>query len=242
MKSLNLGKYKTIVISIALFIVFDAGVLILNFYIANQFGRDAVQVNLAGRQRTQSQLVIKALLQTDNALGSGNYIDRPLAELKSSYRTFDETLTAFTKGGTVMGADGELVQISATTSAHGRRILTETYETWAPIKEALQPIISFDAQIDRSAELIMTDEGAELEGDLFHAIMVATKDQRDSRILELANALTVHMEYEASRRAMRLRIIQVTGICLALINFFIILFHFIRNLSESDAKVEAAKR
>lgn len=242
MKALNVGKYKAIVISIALFIVFDTGVLILNFYIAEQFARDAVQVNLAGRQRTQSQLVIKALLQTDNALGSGNYIDRPLAELKSSYRTFDETLEAFSKGGTVIGAAGDPVFIPAMTNPHARRLLTETYETWLPIREALQPIIVFDARIERSAELIMTDEGAELEGDLFHAIMVATRDGRDARMLELANALAVHLEYEASRRAMRLRIIQVTGICLALLNFFVILFHFIRNLSESDARAELARK
>ena len=92
MGTMKSGKYRAIVLSIALFIVFDAGVLVMNFYIANQFAKDAVQVNLAGRQRTLSQRLLKALLQTDNALGSGNFIDTPLTELKDSYKTFDETL------------------------------------------------------------------------------------------------------------------------------------------------------
>ncbi|NNF66934.1 MAG: hypothetical protein HKM98_05450, partial [Gammaproteobacteria bacterium] len=87
-----------------------------------------------------------------------------------------------------------------------------------------------------------TDEGANLESDLFHAIMVASKDNRDSRLLELTKQLTVHLEYESARRATRLRIIQVTGIGLALINFFVILFHFIRNLNKYDQMVEKAKK
>ncbi|NNF61416.1 MAG: hypothetical protein HKO55_00865 [Gammaproteobacteria bacterium] len=242
MGAITSGKYRAIVISIALFIVFDAGVLIMNFYIANQFARDATEVNLAGRQRTLSQRLLKALLQTDNALGSGNYIDVPLNELKSSFRLFDDTLNAFNKGGEVMGVDGDPVLVEALDDPYARRMLTETIEQWLPLREALQPMLAFDAKIDRSAELIMTDAGAELEGDLFHAIMVATAEGRDTRLHELTNGLTVHMEYESTRRAARLRIIQVTGICLALINFFVILFHFIRNLNKYDAMIEQARK
>ena len=61
-------------------------------------------------------------------------------------------------------------------------------------------------------------------------------------LLDLTNSLTVYMENESSRRATRLRIIQVTGICLALINFFVILFHLIRNLNKYDALVEKARK
>ncbi|NNF65887.1 MAG: hypothetical protein HKM98_00090, partial [Gammaproteobacteria bacterium] len=197
MSAIKSGKYKAIVISIALFIVFDAGVLIMNFYIANQFARDALQVNLAGRQRTLSQRLVKALLQTDNALGSGNFIEAPLNELKSSYRVFDDTLAAFNNGGTIMGVDGENVSIEPFSDNLSRRLLTATLETWLPLRDALQPILEFDAKIERSAELIMTDEGANLESDLFHAIMVASKDNRDSRLLELTKQLTVHLEYES---------------------------------------------
>ena len=242
MSAMKSGKYNAIVLSIALFIVFDAGVLVMNFYIADQFARDAVQVNLAGRQRTLSQRLIKALLQTDNALGSGNFIETPLNELKAGYRTFDTTLNAFNKGGTITGVDGESVSIEAFSDTRSRRLLTDTLETWLPLQEALQPMLAFDSKIERSAELIMTDEGANLESDLFHAIMVASKDNRDNRLLKLTNDLAVHLEYESARRATRLRIIQVTGIGLALINFFVILFHLIRNLNKYDAMIEIAKK
>ncbi len=236
------GKYREIVISIALFIVFDAGVLIMNFYMASQFAQDATSVNLAGRQRTLAQTTMKALLQTDNALGSGNVIDAPLAELKNAAALFDETLHAFDMGGVVRGADGTAVRIEAVETDYGRRILARTEEVWAPFLGALGPILEFDAQIERNMELVMTEEGAELEGDLFHAIMVGTENNSSAELHDLMNSLTVHMENESARRAMRLRIIQVTGICLALINFFVILLHFIRNLKKSDVRVAAARK
>ena len=56
------------------------------------------------------------------------------------------------------------------------------------------------------------------------------------------NDLTVALEKGASARAERLRLIQVAGISLALINFVIILFHFIRKLGEGDRRTEAARR
>ncbi len=242
MKFMNSGKYREITLSIALFIVFDAGVLMMNFYMANQFARDATSVNLAGRQRTLSQTTMKALLQTDNALGSGNYIDEPLAELKGAARLFDESLHAFESGGSVEGPDGTIVTVPPVETDHARRILAETHQVWTPFLEALGPVLAFDAKIELSAELTMTAEGAELEGDLFHAIMVGTENNTSAKLHDLMNNLTVHMEQESAQRAVRLRIIQVTGICLALINFFVILLHFIRNLKRSDARVAAAQR
>lgn len=240
---LQLGKYRTIVLSIALFIVFDTGVLIMNFIIAQQFARDALEVNVAGRQRTLSQQVIKALLQTDNALGSGYVIDQPLAELKGSFRLFDRTLEAFRNGGRVSGPDGQMMDLEALRGVDARRFLDQTQSLWIPLAEALEPILAFDpAAVDVSAELIMSDAGAELQGDLYQAIVMATKDGRGQALLERTNQLTNLLEAQAAARAMRLRIIQVSGIGLALINFFIILFHFIRNLSASDARFEAAKR
>lgn len=56
------------------------------------------------------------------------------------------------------------------------------------------------------------------------------------------NDLTVDLESVASSKATRLRIIQTVGISLAIINFFIIMFHFLRQLRESDERIDAARK
>lgn len=56
------GKYKEIVWAVALFLLFDLAVLMLNFYISFQISADAMAINVAGRQRMLSQRMTKELL------------------------------------------------------------------------------------------------------------------------------------------------------------------------------------
>jgi len=106
-------KYREIIFSIALFLFFDLGVLVMNFYIATQIAEDAVSVNLAGRQRMLSQRTVKTLLQIQNEQDAGNVPTEPLAELKRTYDLFDSTLLAFRDSGAVTGGAGQQVQLPA---------------------------------------------------------------------------------------------------------------------------------
>lgn len=56
------GKYRVLVISIGLFLVFDLGVLVLNFYMFGKISEQIEKINISGRQRTLSQKMSKATL------------------------------------------------------------------------------------------------------------------------------------------------------------------------------------
>jgi len=92
---LELGKYRNIVLSIALFIFFDLAVLILNFVISSQISNDALMINLAGRQRMLSQRITKTALQIEYRIRDGKPFGNELTEFKKASTVFDQTLTAF---------------------------------------------------------------------------------------------------------------------------------------------------
>lgn len=224
MLATQLGKYKTIVVSIALFLLLDASVLILNFYISFEIADDAVGVNIAGRQRMLSQRMVKSLF--DMQISDGAEFDTAKTELGNTVTLFNDTLHAFDKGGSVKGAGSEFVELQKVDSSAGRSAIEAAKTIWIPYKEKLDAIIhseSFSKDDDTNIALIRFAK------------------ENNLTMLRLMNDLTVNLEAIAGSKATRLRLIQTVGISLAVINFLIILFHFIRQLNSSDRALEKAR-
>lgn len=221
------GKYRNIVISIALFLMLDASVLMLNFYISFQISEDAAGVNLAGRQRMLSQRMTKSLYDMKISFESEN--ERTLAEreLSDTVTLFDTTLTAFDRGGAVKGASGESLTLQAASTDAALSALAESKKIWADYKPLISNVLSAKTDAQKEQSL---------------AAAIAFASENNLKLLRLMNDLTVELERVASSKAARLRIIQTIGISLAIVNFFIILFHFLKQLRESDEKIERARK
>lgn len=221
----SLGKYRNIVLSIALFLFFDLGVLVLNFLISSEIASDAINVNLAGRQRMLSQRIAKTALQVRDRVSVGKPADSELAELKAATATFDRTLKAFTSGGPTLSGAGVEITIARIDDAAAQKMLEETYSIWSPLAQYVGLLTGTQGlAADRAASVALMAEEANL------------------RLLKLMNELTTRVEETASDKANKLRMVQVAGISLATINFLIILFHFIGHLRKSDRELERARR
>lgn len=221
----SLGKYRVIVIAVALFLVFDLGVLILNFFTSYQIGQDAISINMAGRQRMLSQRMTKALLaiETDTLQNRDTKVSK--AELQKTVSLFDSTLNGFKTGGSVMGSNDQPIELNAVNSSEGIKILSAANTIWQPYYQILQPLL---AQPEFTSE------------QLANAVSFARAN--NIKLLGLMNNLTNNLEQIASAKAQRLRLVQSVGIGLALLNFGFILFKFIRSLRRSDELVEQAQQ
>ena len=100
-----IGSPRRLVTTIVLFVALDLSVLVINLWLGEQLARDAVAINLAGRQRMLSQQTTKALLLSISAT---NPDDAALAlqEFNTAFGLFTQTLTAFANGGKARGGDG----------------------------------------------------------------------------------------------------------------------------------------
>ena len=221
------AKYRTLVSSIALFLVLDLCVLVLNFTLASQIQRNAVAVNLAGRQRMLSQRMMKALYRIDYAEDHDRSAAPALAELHATVGLFDHTLNAFAHGGTVPGGTGRPVHLAAVTGAAAEGVLHEAFTLWKPYHHLL-------------SRVHLNAQGLAPHDSLGQAIRFGA--HHNLRLLGLMNQLTTAMQNVAAAKAARLRLIQVTALMLALANFALILFHFLRQLAVRDQALEVYER
>ncbi len=221
---LNKNKYRTIILSAILFLTFDLGVLLPNIIVSSQLKRDAVKINLAGRQRMLSQRMTKALLQVRSAQQNNQGFTRYQEELALTYQLFDDTLLGFDIGKTVTGGDGNPVLLEAVEGEKAKSIISQAKDIWVPYKQKLLSIIeSKDA-----LPLTKLDDAQ------------AYADQNNLKLLDLMNQLTTEQQNIADNKANALQIIQTIGLFLALTNFFILLSHSLRKLKDADAQIEKA--
>lgn len=221
------GKYKTIVISIALFLLLDASVLAVNFYTSYQIALDAKTVNLAGRQRMLSQRMVKALFEVEKAIAKGASPQPYLNEVAQAAQVFGQTLRAFDQGGAAPGVLNDVVLLSAVKPGPGREALVAAKEIWQ----------AYELLVDQ----LLKQKNPE---DIDRALAIGMDYARANNLtlLNLMNTLTLDLERVASAKAHQLRLIQTVAIVLAIANFILILWHFLGQLRRSDQALDAARK
>lgn len=220
------GKYKTLVVSIALFLLLDATVLMMNFYTSFQISGDAQAINLTGRQRMLSQRMVKSLYEIDQAREQGQVWQAQLVELSQSAKLFGDTLAALEHGGRVEGGAGKIQEVKAVTVGSGQDALLSAKAIWATYSPLINAVINAEDQEAQKAALIPALEFARANS---------------ANLLSFMNLLTQEMELAANAKATQLRTIQLVAIFLALGNFILILMHFLGHLRRNDKALEAAR-
>ena len=100
-------------LAVATFVLLDLGTLAFSYTIARHVEKDAVAINLAGRQRMLSQRLTKAALLAGAPSRSEVQRANSAAELGQANLTFRRTLAAFANGGETIGGDGRPVQLES---------------------------------------------------------------------------------------------------------------------------------
>lgn len=216
------GKYRFLVVSITLFLIFDLGVLILNFYTSGKLAQQAELINLAAQQRTLTQQMSKSTLYIKAQKLQSWVYQSGLDELKEHYTRFSSTLDVLNNGGEMTSFEtGMPTTIHAVSSVEGLQILAKTNTLWAKFETVLNPLM---------VDVLITDEEIQ-PASAFIA-------NNNLKLYQFTDELTEHFKQATERQTNFLRSAQVIGITLATINFFIILFHFLRQLNGMDRRVQ----
>lgn len=229
-------KYKSIIVSVTIFILLDVSVLVFSFYISSQIAQDAVEINLAGRQRTLSQRITKNLLEFERAYHKSRRYDIIVLDIEKSMNEFEETLNAFDVGGEVV-FNNRLVTIAAIKNMAGRQAIETAKPMWAIYKNYTADVLNEF----KGRELVEEDLVTVFFRESIVKDVVIYTMRNNVALLDVMNEMTEAVELVAEEKVDKLRAFQATAILLAVINFFFILFFSLRRLRISDEALSFSK-
>lgn len=202
--------------AVVLFILLDVSVLAMNLWISWQVEKDAIAINLAGRQRMLSQRMTKAALllaQNSETEKAKDAFD----ELQLSARLFDQTLNAFARGGSATGGDNRPLEMTALGDAEASTLVAVAGERWQPLHGAISGL---------------SWPGTRSASDAVAKALVAG----NRGLLDLMNRLTSRMEAASLAQTERLRVVQSIAFFLALVNFAVILRMLTHRFRQANAR------
>ncbi|MGH1539728.1 MAG: ATP-binding protein [Arenicella sp.] len=228
------GKYKEIVWAVALFVALDAMVLLLNVYMSFQIADGAHAIQLASKQSMLSQKIfLQASAVRDDLKEQRDFTDSA-DKLSVAFKQFEEILDSFIYGGELIGqGQGQDSLLTKTKFQDlSTAYLLDAEQLWLPYRGIVNSIVyaEYDSGIDRS----------ELLGRAERAVEYANK--HSDALLGYVQSFALAIERETQQKTRGLRAVEALGIVLAIINFFLIVFHFLRKIEQGDQNTAKARK
>ncbi|HQQ63125.1 MAG TPA: ATP-binding protein [Pseudomonadales bacterium] len=227
------NKYRELVIAVSFFVLIDASIMALNFYVTTQLDSDAHAISVVTRQQTLAEEILKGLyaVYVDSSKPDSPY-QKAIDNLASPFRQFDETLDSMIYGGELIGTGQGADKLFKHTNylEMNRQSLEATNAIWQEYRTLLSPIANADFNGYSRKEVIERTEKAVTFAKARHPEMSGI-------LLEMAKKI----EDTTRHKVQTIRKVQIAGIVLAVANFILILFHFIRKINRSDEAAQKAE-
>lgn len=228
--TVNNGRYRGLIISIALFLSLIAALLAFTFYTSSLLERNTVLIDQTNQVANSAQSVIKDLFDLESSYGEDTnspHIQRVLERLEENTNLINQSIGQIGTGGTIT-VDGSNYTLP-TISGEAQQNLQAADEQWKLLEPRIQAYL-------KDADNVMVSSADELTQ--------AVEQAKTSSLLmnESLEGLTNDVFLDAERQARTIRLIQILGVAAILGYFLIFIFFFVRRLRESDAEVLEARR
>lgn len=224
-------RYRSLIISIALFLSLIGALLAFTFYTSSLLERNTVLIDRTNQVANSAQAVIKDLFDLDNSYGEDTnspHIQRVLERLEQDTALITSSIAALEQGGTITSVDGKSYDLPKVNRQSQIKV-TEANDEWRLLEPKIQAYL-------KDADNVMVDSSDNLTQ--------AVEQAKTSSLFinESLDQLTDEVFINAERQANTIRLIQILGVAAIFAYFLIFVFFFVRRLRDTDAEALAARR
>ena len=224
-------RYRSLIISIALFLSLIGALLAFTFYTSSLLERNTVLIDRTNQVANSAQAVIKDLFDLDSSYGEDTnspHIQRVLERLQQDTALITSSIAALEQGGTITSVDGKSYDLPKVNRQSQIKV-NEANDEWKLLEPKIQAYL-------KDADNVMVDSSDNLTQ--------AVEQAKTSSLFinESLDQLTNEVFINAERQANTIRLIQILGVAAIFAYFLIFVFFFVRRLRDTDAEALAARR
>ena len=227
----GLKRYQGMIISIGIFVVLLAGLLIYASNISSEVEEDSIQSYVAAEMgNAYGELLenIQLLKLNTHQDPKSPLVQGALKRAKESQDVFSRSLHATAAGGNYVSIDGKQYLVDASDKGEKKVVLAEMTKKWKDSK------LIVDAYLKKAED--PTADAARLDAALL------SLQNNNARFAEITNFLLAYRRAKLEERANQLKNVEVFGIGGAVLYLALFLAYFIRKLLTADKLADEAKK
>ena len=227
----GLKRYQGMIISIGIFVVLLAGLLIYASHISSEIEEDSIQSYVAAEMgNSYDELLenIQLLKLNTHQDPKSPLVQGALKRAKESQDVFSRSLQATAAGGNYVSIDGKQYLVDASDKGEKKALLAEMTKKWKDSK------LIVDAYLKKAED--PTADAARVDAALL------SLQNNNARFTEITNFLLADKRAKLEQRANQLKNVEVFGIGGAVLYLALFLVYFIRKLLTADKLADEAKK
>ena len=227
----GLKRYQGMIISIGIFVVLLAGLLIYASNISNEIEEDSIQSYVAAEMgNSYGELLenVQLLKLNTHQDPRSPVVQGALKRAKESQDVFSRSLQAIAAGGDYLSIDGRQYLVDAFDKGEKKAMMAEMVKKWKDSK------LIVDAYLKKA-------EDPTADAALVDAALLSLQNN-NARFTEITNFLLADKRAKLEQLSAQLKNVEVFGIVGAVLYLALFLSYFIRKLLTADKLADEAKK
>lgn len=227
----GLKRYQGMIISIGIFVVLLAGLLIYASNISSEIEEDSIQSYVAAEMgNSYGELLenVQLLMLNTHQDPRSPVVQGALKRAKESQDVFSRSLQAIAAGGDYLSIDGRQYLVDAFDKGEKKAMMAEMVKKWKDSK------LIVDAYLKKA-------EDPTADAALVDAALLSLQNN-NARFTEITNFLLADKRAKLEQLSAQLKNVEVFGIVGAVLYLALFLSYFIRKLLTADKLADEAKK
>ena len=227
----GLKRYQGMIISIGIFVVLLAGLLIYASHISSEIEEDSIQSYVAAEMgNSYGELLenVQLLMLNTHQDPRSPVVQGALKRAKESQDVFSRSLQAMAAGGDYLSIDGRQYLVDAFDKGEKKAMMEEMVKKWKDSK------LIVDAYLKKA-------EDPTADAALVDAALLSLQNN-NARFTEITNFLLADKRAKLEQLSAQLKNVEVFGIVGAVLYLALFLSYFIRKLLTADKLADEAKK